>query len=240
VIFFISHSHYSENIDGAALTKCRALVRAMVLDGLERLASEGRLTEGGEALAPAEHRWFAMWTQSHCEQLVHDQLAAKGYEVFLPTIREWSRRAGVRRLIPVPMFSGYLFLHHEIDKRSYVDVMGVRGVVRILGERWDRLAPVDDAEIEAIQRLQRSDVALMPYPYLRDGQRVRIVEGSLAGVEGILVRRKANHDLLVLSINLLNRSVAVEVNCGAVIPVDSATPARRFQEAAGLAATECY
>ena len=166
-----------------------------------------------------ERQWLALWTQSHCEQLVHDQLLAKGYQTFLPTIREWSRRAGARHLISVPMFSGYLFLHHAIDKRSYLDVMGIRGVVRILGERWDRLAPVDALEIEAIQRLQRSELALTPYPYLRDGQRVRIVEGSLAGVEGILVRRKANRDLLVLSINLLNRSVAVEVECGAVDPI---------------------
>ena len=110
-------------------------------------------------------------------------------------------------------------MNKGLDKRSYVDVAGLRGVVRILGERWDRLAPVADAEIEAIQRLHHSELALMPYPYLRDGQRVRIVEGALAGVEGVLVRRKANRDLLVLSINLLNRSVAVEVECGAVEPV---------------------
>ena len=171
-----------------------------------------------------ERQWFAIWTQSHCEQLVHDQLAAKGYDAFLPTIREWSRRAGKRHLISVPMFSGYLFLQHALDKQSYLDVIGIRGVVRILGERWDRLAPVDPREIEAIRRLQQSELSLLPYPYLRDGQRVRIVEGSLAGVEGILVRRKANHDLLVLSINLLNRSVAVEVECGAVDPVGGAFP----------------
>jgi transcription termination/antitermination protein NusG len=183
------------------------------------LIVRGHQTKGGEALPVDERQWFALWTQSHCEQLVHDQLLAKGYQTFLPTIREWSRRAGARHLISVPMFSGYLFLHHAIDKRSYLDVMGIRGVVRILGERWDRLAPVDALEIEAIQRLQRSELALTPYPYLRDGQRVRIVEGSLAGVEGILVRRKANRDLLVLSINLLNRSVAVEVECGAVDPI---------------------
>ena len=169
-----------------------------------------------------ERQWFALWTQSHCEQLVHEQLVAKGYQTFLPTIREWSRRAGARRLISVPMFSGYLFLHHAIGKRSYLDVMGIRGVVRILGERWDRLAPVDAHEIDAIQQLQRSELALMPYPYLRDGQRVRIVEGSLAGVEGILVRRKLNRDLLVVSINLLNRSVAVEVESGAVEPIGDA------------------
>jgi transcription termination/antitermination protein NusG len=190
------------------------------------LAERRSQTKGGEALPVDERQWFALWTQSHCEHLVYDQLAAKGYEGFLPTICEWSRRAGVRHLVSVPMFGGYLFLHHRIDKRSYVDVMSIRGVVRILGERWDRLAAIDDAEIAAIQRLQQSELALTPYPYLRDGQRVRIVEGSLAGVEGILVRRKANRDLLVLSINLLNRSVAVEVECGAVDPVTTMVASR--------------
>jgi len=179
-------------------------------------------------LTVEEPRWFALWTQSHCERLVYDQLSAKGFETFLPTIREWSHRAGVRRLIPVPMFAGYLFVRHAIEKGSYVEIVNTRGVVRILGERWDRLAPVADGEIEAIQRLQHSELALLPYPYLRDGQRVRIVHGALAGVEGILVRRKANRDLLVISINLLNRSVAVEVECSAVEPLANAcavTPA---------------
>jgi len=183
-------------------------------------------TKGGEALTVEEPRWFALWTQSHCEQLVCDQLAAKGFATFLPMIREWSRRAGVRRLIPVPMFAGYLFVRHAIEKGSYLEIVNTRGVVRILGERWDRLAPVADGEIEAIQRLQHSELALLPYPYLRDGQRVRIVEGALAGVEGILVRRKANRDLLVVSINLLNRSVAVEVECGAVEPVENVSAVR--------------
>jgi transcription elongation factor/antiterminator RfaH len=166
-------------------------------------------------------RWFAVWTHSHCEQLVTDQLAAKGFNVFLPTMREWSRRAGNRRLIPVPMFPGYLFVRHAIEKRSYIEIVSTRGVTRILGERWDRLAPVEDSEIEAIQRLERSDLALMPYPYLREGQRVRITDGPLADVEGILVRSKTNRRLLVLSVNLLHRSVAVEVDCGAVVPVGS-------------------
>lgn len=170
-------------------------------------------------------QWFALWTQSHCEQLVYAQLQSKGFDAFLPTIREWSRRAGTRRLIPVPMFPGYLFVHHAIEKRSYLEITSTRGLVRILGEKWDRLAPVDDAEIDALQRLGRSELALLPYPYLRDGQRVRIVAGPLTDVEGILVRTKASHGLLVLSVNLLNRSVAVEVDCAAVVPAESYAPA---------------
>jgi len=177
-------------------------------------------TKGGEALTVEEPRWFALWTQSHCEQLVCDQLAAKGFATFLPMIREWSRRAGVRRLIPVPMFAGYLFIRHAIEKRSYLEIVNTRGVVRVLGERWDRLAAIDDEEIESIQRLERSELALVPYPYLREGQRVRIVDGALTGVEGFLVRHKPNRGMLVLSVNLLNRSVAVEVDCAAVVPLD--------------------
>jgi transcription antitermination factor NusG len=154
--------------------------------------------------------------------MVCDQLKAKGFDAFLPTIRAWSRRAGVRRLIPTPMFPSYLFVHHAIEKRSYLDIMGTRGLVRILGERWDRLAPIADAEIDAIQRLGHSDLALLPYPYLREGQRVRIVDGALAGIEGILVRNKTSRGLLVISVNLLNRSVAVEMDCAAVVPVETA------------------
>jgi len=173
-------------------------------------------------LAFDDQQWFALWTHSHCEQLVLDQLTAKGFEVFLPTIQEWSRRAGTRRLIPRPMFPSYLFVHHAIEKQSYIEVMKTKGVVRILGERWDRLAPIADAEIDAIARVVQTRLPVLPYPYLRDGQRVRIADGPLAGVEGILVRGRPKHGLLVLSVDLLNRSVAVEVRCEDVEPIEGA------------------
>jgi transcription antitermination factor NusG len=164
--------------------------------------------------------WFALWTHSHCEQLVHDQLIAKGFPMFLPTIRTWSRRAGKQHLIPVPMFQSYLFIHHAIEKRCYIEILKTRGLVRILGARWDSLTRVPDAEIEALQRIQGADLTVLPHPYLREGQRVRIDEGPLAGVEGILVRRRPNRGILVLSVDLLQQSVSVEVDCTAVAPVD--------------------
>jgi transcription antitermination factor NusG len=172
-------------------------------------------------------RWFAIWTNSHCEQLVHDHLAARGFHAFLPMIRDWSRRAGVRRLIDRPMFPGYLFVREAMDKRSYIEIMKTRGLVRILGERWDSLEPIDDAEIESIRRFVRADVAVTPYPYLHEGQRVRVTAGALCGVEGYLVQIKPARGLLVISIELLRRSVSVEIDCAAVEPVGHAprTPA---------------
>ena len=179
---------------------------------------EGIETKGGEALAEivAESvtpRWRVLWTHSNCEQLVHDQLAAKGFDMFLPTVEAWCRRRGVRRLSRVPLFGGYLFLRHAMDKASYLEVYKTRGLVRLLGERWDRLDVVPDSEIEAIQKLLHTDLPILPYPYLRDGQRVRITGGPFADVEGILVRANPKKGFLVVSVNLLRRSIAVHVDC---------------------------
>ncbi len=158
-------------------------------------------------------RWHVLWTRSNCEQAVHDQLAAKGFEVLLPTVDKWSRRKHTRCLYRAPLFPGYLFVRHAVDKMGYIEISKARGLVRILGERWDKLATVDDREIEAIQRVSQCDLPRMPYPYLQAGQNVRIISGPLANVEGILVRSEPKTGLLVLSVELLRRSLAVEVDC---------------------------
>ena len=75
--------------------------------------------------AIAEPPWFALWTNSHCEERVREQLDGKGFRTFLPTVPDWSRRAGVRRVVQRPMFSSYLFVQHDIDKRSYVATLVV-------------------------------------------------------------------------------------------------------------------
>jgi len=157
--------------------------------------------------------WYVLWTHSHCEQLVADQLATKGFELFVPKMKVWSRRRDAKHLIEVPMFPGYLFLHRAMDKASYLDICKARGLVRVLGERWDQLEVVPDAEIKGIQRVQHAGGQVRPHPYLRVGQRVRITHGPLADVEGIFVRAKPNKGLLVVSIGLLQRAVAVEVDC---------------------------
>ena len=169
--------------------------------------------EGGGACLP----WYAIWTKSHSEQLVADQLAAKGLDVFLPKISVWSRRGGVRHAIRVPMFSGYLFLCAHVDKDVYLDVIKARGVVRMLGDRWDCLSPVSSSEIESLQQLVNSTLAVTSHSYLREGQSVRVTAGPLKGVEGILVENRSGKVLLVLSVELLRRSVAVQIDCTWVV-----------------------
>ena len=190
-----------------------------MLEDLTTETERPSFTTTDQSLGPdaGARKWYALWTKSHCEQMVFDQLAAKGFQAFLPKIEAWSRRGGVRHHIPVPMFPGYLFLHHAMELNSYIEVLKTRELVRVLGDGRDRLAVVPDPEIEAIQKVVQAQLPALPYPYLREGQRVRITKGPLAGVEGILVHTKPNKGLLVLSIELFQRSVAVEVDCTSAV-----------------------
>ena len=168
--------------------------------------------------------WYAIWTRSHSEQLVADQLLSKGLQVFLPKISVWSRRGGVRHAIRVPMFSGYVFLNESVDKNTYLEVIKARGVVRILERGWTQLTPVADEEVNAIQQLVESGVPVFPHAYFREGDRVRVVEGPLAGLQGVFLRDKPSRGRLVVSVNLLQTSVAVEVDCAFVEPMEASKP----------------
>lgn len=116
------------------------------------------------------------------------------------------------------MFPGYLFLRDAIDKTAYVQVCGVRGLVRVLGERWDCLAVVPDREVDAIRRASAAGRPVLPHPYLTEGRRARITHGPLTGLEGILIEDRSERGLLVISVELLQRSVAVVVDCTDIEP----------------------
>jgi transcription termination/antitermination protein NusG len=185
----------------------------------------GRLdgwVKGGEALLEVTKdrstghgppRWHVLWTRSNFEQRVHDRLAAKGLEAFLPKIPMWSRRGGRRSLGEAPMFPGYLFLHHAMDKTTYIDVCKSTGLVSVLGERWDRLDSVPEVEVLAIKQTLEARVPIFPHVYLQEGQRVRIIQGPMTDVEGIFMQGKPRKGLVVISIEMLRRSIAVEVDC---------------------------
>ena len=128
----------------------------------------------------------------------------------------WSKRDGEMRLIKVPMFPGYLFVRDAMDKRSYIEILKARGVVRILEHGWTRLTPVPEAEIHAIQRVVDADVPVLPHAHLTHGDRVEVIDGPLTGLRGIFEQDKPTKGRLVLTVDLLGRSVAVEVDCTAV------------------------
>jgi transcriptional antiterminator NusG len=161
-------------------------------------------------------QWYVLHTHSRCEQLVQQQLVAKGFQLFLPTVEMWSRRAGLQKAIRVPLFAGYLFLHHTMDKYSYIEVRKARGLVNILSEGAGQLAVVPDSEINSIRSVIQNKHPILAHPYIREGQKVRIRCGVLAGVEGVLLRTSVDKGFLVLLVNILQRGLAVEVDCTAV------------------------
>jgi transcription termination/antitermination protein NusG len=165
--------------------------------------------------------WYAIWTRSHCERLVAGQLAAKGIPPFLPEMRIRSSRRGVPAIVRAPMFPGYLFVHQAMDKDCYVEMLKIRGFVRVLEDGWTRLTPIPDADMTAIQRIVEADVPAFAHPHLSQGERVSIVDGPLTGIEGVFVRGNTNQGCLVISIHLLGRSVAVVIDGTAVVPISS-------------------
>ena len=165
----------------------------------------------------AGHAWNVLWTRSHCERQVCDHLASRGFETFLPMAPVWPRRDGRRR--DTPLFPGYLFLRCAADRESRLEVRKARGLVAVLGESWDRPATVPEEEIESIRSLVSSGLPFAPHAYLREGRRVRIVRGALRDLEGILIGNRERKGLLLVSVHLLRRSVAVEVESDAVEPV---------------------
>jgi transcription termination/antitermination protein NusG len=124
------------------------------------------------------------------------------------------------------MFPGYLFVHDAMDKRSYLEILKARGVARVLEDGWTRLTPVPDNEIEAIQQVVSADLPVFPHEHLSHGDRVEVIDGPLTGLEGLFVQDKPTKGRLVLSVDLLGRSVAVEVDCTAIKP-KKRSPSRR-------------
>ena len=161
--------------------------------------------------------WRVLWTHSNCEHRVYEQLAVKGFELFLPLIDAWGQRGGCRSVSRVPLFRGYLFARYAMDKSRHVEVLKTRGLAAVLGDHDDRLATVPEHEIDAIRRIVAAKIPALPYPYLRGGQRVRITRGPLTDLEGVLVRSNPSRGLLVVSVDLLRRSVAAHVDCTWVV-----------------------
>ena len=157
--------------------------------------------------------WFALNTKFRYEGFAANHLRGKGYEVFLPIYkcrRRWSDRV---KQLDLPLFPGYLFCRFDVMDR--LPILTTPGMIQIVGFGKTPV-PVDEAEIAALQTAIGSGLEREPWPFLQIGQKVKIDCGPLRGVEGILLNIKGGHRL-VLSVTLLQRSVAVEVNSSWVI-----------------------
>ena len=154
-------------------------------------------------------RWYALRVQSKFESVASEVLQGKGYESFLPlykSVRQWSDR---KKTLEMPLFPGYLFCRCNPGERllPIVTTPGVMGVV----SAGRTPLPIDDEEIAGLQLMLRSGIDPEPWPYLHSGSKVLIERGPLAGLEGIVVQN-LNQWRIVVSVELLQRSVAAEID----------------------------
>ncbi|HEY6343175.1 MAG TPA: UpxY family transcription antiterminator [Bryobacteraceae bacterium] len=162
--------------------------------------------------------WYALQVRQRTEKLTAQLLNLKGYEPFLPTYlleRRWSDRI---KTFDQPLFPGYLFC--RLDPLLRLPILTTPGVISIVGAGREPIA-IPETEVNAVWRIVESAASAEPWPYLTSGDTVRIAEGPLQGVDGILVTLK-NSSRVVVSINLLQRSIAVEVDRRAVLPTQIA------------------
>ncbi|MGA2153554.1 MAG: transcription termination/antitermination NusG family protein [Bryobacteraceae bacterium] len=152
--------------------------------------------------------WFGIRVRSRCEVRAYDDLCLRGFEAFLPlrsVRRRWSDRV---KTLQVPMFGGYLFCRFALPDR--LKVLNAAGVAQIVGI-GNTPVPISEAEIRSVQTLVTSKVACTPWPYLQAGQRVSIDCGPLAGVEGVIIRAEDGKSRVVVSVTMLLRSIAAEI-----------------------------
>ena len=168
--------------------------------------------------------WWALYTRHQHEKAVAEMLSAKDFEVFLPlydSMRRWKDR---KKLITLPLFPCYVFVRGGLHRR--LQVVTTPGVHTILF-RGEQVAIIPESEIQAIRMAVEGDFRVEPHPFLKCGERVRVTRGSLEGVEGILVRKK-NLYRLVLSVDMMAQSVAVEIDASDVEPVAARGVAGEF------------
>lgn len=148
--------------------------------------------------------WFALYVKSRHEKNVALMLHGTGYETFLPT---YSHRVKYNKSFKLPLFPNYVFCRLELSRR--LPVMMTPGVFSIVGNGPEP-EPISESEVQAVKRMVESGLMAMPWPYVLPGQEISLESGPLRGVQGVVVDA-SNEKWLVVSINLLRRSVAVKI-----------------------------
>jgi transcription antitermination factor NusG len=192
---------------------------------MQAASNDSRTGEFAETIFP----WYALHTNYQHEKAVARILTQKRFDIFLPLYDVAHRWKDRTKQLSLPLFPCYVFIQGGLDRR--LDVLSTPGVLGFVG--WSgRAAPIPEEEIEAVLRMMESSLKVEPHPFLKCGDWVRVRSGPLEGIEGILVRKK-NLFRLVLSVEMLQKSVAVEVEVTAVESVSKLGVARVHTSSGG-------
>lgn len=161
--------------------------------------------------------WYAVYLKHQHEKTAADLLSRKGFETFLPVYKAAHRWKDRTKIVSLPLFPCYMFLRTGLDRK--LDILRTPGVFWLVGNSG-QASPVDESEIDALRKIGRSGAQTEPHAYLQEGDRVKVVAGSLAGVTGVLIRAK-NRYRVVVSVELLRKAVAVEVDRSMLEPLEN-------------------
>jgi transcription antitermination factor NusG len=173
-----------------------------------------------DRVAEIDSGWYALHTRYQHEKAVARILSHKGFDVFLPlyeVARHWKDRT---KRLSLPLFPCYVFIQGGLDRR--LQILSTPGVHCFVGS-FGKAIPIQKAEIDAVLKMVETSVRVEPHPFLKCGDLVRVKSGPLEGIEGILIRKK-NWFRLVLSVEILQKAVAVEVDISLVdrlMPADA-------------------
>lgn len=156
-------------------------------------------------------KWYAIHTRSRFEQKVYDGLCGKSVETFLPRMQVMSRRKDRRKKILVPLLPGYVFVHFDMNPMIYHEILKTVGVVRMISFKG-KPVPANEEEVNSLMILDGTDRTVQNRRYMQKGDRVMIMEGPLKGLVGFYLRHKGQSEKVVVSVELLQRSLAVEID----------------------------
>jgi transcription antitermination factor NusG len=182
------------------------------------ISAQSPTSSGTDLVAQADRsqpHWYAAYTFPRHEKCVALQLQRRGFDHFLPLHQEVHRWKDRRKIVELALFPGYVFVRMSLKEK--LGVLQTASVARLVSFQG-RPAALPDAEIEALRNGLAVNLRAEPHPYLELGRKVQITGGPMAGATGILVRRKQSFRV-VLSIAMIQRSVAVEIDVRDIAPV---------------------
>ncbi|HSW62592.1 MAG TPA: UpxY family transcription antiterminator [Dissulfurispiraceae bacterium] len=155
--------------------------------------------------------WYAVHVRSRHEFRVFSRLAEAGIEAFVPVVERLQKWSDRKKIVEFPLFPSYLFVYIPDTYDNILAVLKKQGVVRFLGMIPGRPEPVPEEQIDALKKLVSVKNEIDPYPYLKQGQQVKVKRGPLKGAVGMLTEKAGQH-LFVVSIDILQQGVAVKID----------------------------
>jgi transcription antitermination factor NusG len=169
---------------------------------------------GNKLLTP---QWYALYTRSRFEKKMMSEIADRSVEVFLPMREILSRWKDRKKRIWIPLFPGYIFVHHVNTPENRFRILNIPGAVRFVGFEG-HADPIPEEQIQYVRRFLESKISMDPYPYIRVGSRVEVIAGPLKGIRGILVEKRGRFRF-VIQVDLIRQAVSVEIDTSDVRPL---------------------